>query len=85
MDDDDSDLDEYEREQQIEHVYFDADTNSFVEEIGDQNSGYYKKKVVKQGPGFQTVTIVQRGGAPGGFVPGAIFDTILNDILGGGN
>ncbi len=84
--DDDADLDEYDREQQIEHVYYDQDTNSFVEEIGDENSAFYQKKVIKNGPGFQSVTIVSRGGAgPSGFPdPGAIFDSIINDLMGGG-
>ena len=43
--------------------YYDADSNSFVEEKGDINSDYYEKKVVSSGPGYQTVTIVSKGGA----------------------
>lgn len=66
-------------------MYYDADTNSMVEEIGDSNSDFYQKKVIKNGPGYQTVTIVSRGGAPTGFPdPGALFDAIMSDILGGG-
>ena len=40
----------------------------YVEEISDPQNGYYQKKVVRNGPGFSSVTIVSsssRGGGAG--------------------
>jgi hypothetical protein len=36
--------------------------NEYVEEIKDPNGRFYQKKVVSQGPGFQSVTIMSSGG-----------------------
>lgn len=54
--------------------------NEYSEEIGDINSDFYQKKVVKEGPGFKSVTIVSKGGGQvAGIIPG-----IMADIFGGG-
>jgi len=51
-DEDDKDLEEYDKEQLKEHVYYDPEQNAFIEEIGDENSEFYQKKTIKNGPGF---------------------------------
>jgi hypothetical protein len=41
--------------------------DEYVEEISNPQTGYYQKKVVRQGPGFSSVTIVSSSsGGPGG-------------------
>lgn len=71
----------------MDHRYYDEDTNTYIEEIGDlESGGFYQKKVIQQGPGFQSVTIVSRGGGGMniGFGPMDVIGSILGDIFGEG-
>lgn len=38
--------------------------HEIVEEVGDPSGSFYQKKVVTEGPGFKTVTIMSKGGPP---------------------
>eukprot|EP00347_Sterkiella_histriomuscorum_P008305 403345596 len=85
----DSDLDEYDSEMarraQMQTVFFDADQNTIVEEIGDaEGEGFYQKKVIQNGPGFKSVTIVSRGGGgPIGLPsPADFINSFLGDVVG---
>ena len=47
-----------------------------MEEITDPETGFYQKKVVRQGPGFSSVTIVSSG--RGGVNAGAGMGDVLS-------
>ncbi len=44
-------------------VKTESNGNEYVEEVSDPSTGFYQKKVVRNGPGFQSVTIVSSGSA----------------------